>query len=565
MTITDIPRPWLEHYPDGVPAEIDVASLGTIVDLFEKAIAEFPERQALESFGVPMTYEQLGTEARKVAVSLQKMGLKPGDRAAIMLPNVMTYVPLIFGILMAGGVVVNINPLYTSREVTLQLNDSGARVIFVLENFAHTVSDALPNLTVLESAVVIAPGDLLGWKGGLVNFVSRWIKRAVKPFKLPASMRYWHFVHLGTNDKFVPPNITPDDIAFLQYTGGTTGISKGAILSHRNVTANVLQAETWLKPHFVDVGPQVMYTALPLYHIFALTACCMFMTKIGGTQILIANPRDIPALVKQLQKRPPTLLAMVNTLFNALGRAPGIEDVDFSKLNASIGGGMATQASVAQRWHELTGKPITEAYGLSETSPLACANRPDLEEFTGTVGYPVSSTDVTIRSPEDEILPFGESGEVCIRGPQVMLGYWQRPDETAKVMTADGSFRSGDVGILQSNGLVKLVDRIKDMIVVSGLKVFPNEVEDILASHPDVVEAAVIGAPDDHSGEAVTAYVVLQEGASVTAEDIRKFARENLTAYKVPRDVVFRSDLPKSNVGKILRRELREEVAAEKT
>jgi long-chain acyl-CoA synthetase len=563
MTTGTITRPWLEHYPANVPAEIDTSNLGTIVDLFETSVAEFAGRQALESFGVPMTYAQLGAEARKVAASLQKMGLKPGDRAAIMLPNVMAYTPLIFGILMAGGIVVNVNPLYTAREVTLQLNDSGARVLFVLENFAHTITEALPELKTIESAVVVSPGDLLGFKGNIINFISRRIKRAVKPFKLPASMRYWHFARLGMNDKFRPPGIKSEDVAFLQYTGGTTGISKGATLLHRNIMANVAQADAWLRPHFKNEQPQVMITALPLYHIFALTACCLFITKIGGTQILIANPRDIPSLIKQLQKRPPTLLAMVNTLFNALARAPGIEQVDFSKLEASIAGGMATQAVVAARWHELTGKPITEAYGLSETSPMACANRPDLDEFTGTIGYPVSSTDVSIRSPEGEILPYGEPGEVCIRGPQVMAGYWQRPDETAKVMTEDGFFRSGDVGILQENGQVKLVDRIKDMIVVSGMKVFPNEVEDVLASHPAIVEAAVIGLPDDHSGEAVTAYVVLEEGAHVSAEEVRAYAREKLTPYKVPREVVFRTDLSKSNVGKILRRELREEVAAQ--
>ena len=563
MTADNIERPWLDHYPASVPAEIDTTNLGTIVDLFESSVTNYSQRQALMSFGVSMTYGQLGVEARKVAASLQKMGLKPGDRAAIMLPNVMAYTPLIFGILMAGGIVVNVNPLYTAREVTLQLNDSGSRVLFVLENFAHTISEALPDLKTVESAVVISPGDLLGFKGSIINFVSRRIKRAVKPFKLPASMRYWHFIHLGDNDGFKPLEVKPDDVAFLQYTGGTTGVSKGAVLLHRNIIANVTQADAWLSPHFASPESQVMITALPLYHIFALTACCLFTTKIGGMQVLIANPRDIPSLIKELQKRPPTILAMVNTLFNALARAPGIDQVDFSKLETSIAGGMATQAVVAERWHQLTGKPITEAYGLSETSPLACANRPDLDGFTGTVGYPVSSTDVSIRSPEGETLPSGEPGEVCIRGPQVMDGYWQRPDETAKVMTEDGFFRSGDVGILQENGQVKLVDRIKDMIVVSGLKVFPNEVEEVLASHPDIVEAAVIGLPDEHSGEGVVAYVVLVEGASINSDDVRAYARENLTAYKVPRDVVFREDLPKSNVGKILRRELREEVAAQ--
>ena len=561
MTDSKIAMPWLEHYPEGVPAEIDLSNLGTIPDLFEQSVADYSAALAIESFGVTMTYGQLGAEVRRIAISLQKMGLKKGDRAAIMLPNVMAYPPLIYGILMAGGVVVNVNPLYTAREVTLQLNDSGARVIFVLENFAHTVSDSLDKLEKLETAVVIAPGDLLGWKGKLVNFVSRWVKRAVPPFRLPASMRYWHFVHLGSTEKFRPPGITADDIAFLQYTGGTTGISKGATLLHRNVVANVMQAEAWLKPFVKGAGPKVMYTALPLYHIFALTACCLFVTKIGAMQLLIANPRDIPGFVKQLQKRPPNMLALVNTLFNVLSHAPGIEQVDFSDLQLAVAGGMSTQAAVAKRWHELTGKPIVEAYGLSETSPMVTSNRPDIAEFTGTIGYPVSSTVVTIRSPEGDILPAGEAGEVCVHGPQVMAGYWNRPDETAKVMTADGSFRSGDVGVLQEDGQIKLIDRIKDMIVVSGLKVFPNEVEDVLASHPAVLEAAVIGLPDPHSGEAVTAYVVLREGATASAEEIRTFARDRLSGYKVPRSVNMRDELPKTNVGKILRRELRDQVA----
>lgn len=559
MTGTEISRPWLAHYPEGVPADIDTSHTGTVPDLFEKAVSDYAASPALESFGVRMTYAQLGAEARRVAISLQKMGLKKGDRAAIMLPNVMAYPPLIYGILMAGGVVVNVNPLYTSREVTLQLNDSSARVIFVLENFAHTISDSLDDLKTLETAVVVAPGDLLGWKGKLVNFVSRWVKRAVPPFRLPASMRYWHFVHLGGTETFRQPELGAEDIAFLQYTGGTTGVSKGAILLHRNVVANVMQAEAWLSQQIGTGGPKVMYTALPLYHIFALTACCLFITKIGGMQLLIANPRDIPGFVKELQKRPPNMLALVNTLFNVLSRAPGIEQVDFSQLKLAIAGGMSTQAAVAKRWHELTRNPIVEAYGLSETSPMVSANRPDIDTFTGTIGYPVSSTFVTIRSSEGAILPAGEPGEVCVRGPQVMAGYWQKPEETAKVMTEDGSFRTGDVGVMLEDGQIKLIDRIKDMIIVSGLKVFPNEVEDVLASHPAVLEAAVIGCPDPHSGEAVTAYVVLREEAQASADEIRAYARDNLSPYKVPRLVHFRSDLPKSNVGKILRRELREE------
>lgn len=560
MSGQDIPRPWLDHYPPDVPRTIDPEPLGSIVDVFQDAVSRFANRPAVESFGVTMTFAEYGVQARQAAAALQKLGLKKGDRAAIMMPNVMAYPPLIFGILMAGGIVVNVNPLYTPREVTHQLNDSGARIIFVLENFAHTITEALPDLTTLESAVVVSPGDLLGLKGSIINMVSRHVKRAVKPFNLPHSMRFSDFQRTGRNNELQPVTIAQDDVAFLQYTGGTTGVSKGATLTHRNVVSNVLQAETWLTPFFGNVPDHVMYTALPLYHVLALTASCLFMAKIGGCQVLVVNPRDIKALVKLFKTRPPTLLVMVNTLYNVLAQASGMNEADFSKLACCISGGMVTQAAVAKRWKDLTGKPIVEGYGLSETSPVACVNRLDIDEFTGTVGYPVPSTDITIRSPEGDILPLGETGEICIRGPQVMTGYWQRPEETAKVMTDDGFFRSGDVGILQPDGQVKIVDRIKDMIVVSGLKVFPNEVEDVLASHPDVLEAAVIGVPDEHSSEAVAAYVVLREGAAATTEDIRDYARENLTSYKVPKTIEVRDTLPKTNVGKILRRELREEV-----
>ena len=560
MTGQDIQRPWLDHYPAGVPKQIDPEPFGSVVDVFLDAVARFADRPALESFGVQMSFAEYGEQAQRAAAALQKMGLKKGDRAAIMMPNVMAYPPLIFGILIAGGVVVNVNPLYTPREVVHQFNDSGVRVLFVLENFAHTVSEALPELKTLESAVVVSPGDLLGLKGSVINFVSRHIKRAVKPFNLPHSMRFSDFQRIGRNAALQPVEVHRDDIAFLQYTGGTTGLSKGATLTHSNIVANVLQAESWLVPFFGDRSDHVMYTALPLYHILALTASCLFMAKVGGCQVLIVNPRDIKALVKLFQTRPPTLLVMVNTLYNVLAQAPGMKQVDYSSLAVCISGGMATQAAVAKRWKELTGKPIVEGYGLSETSPVACVNRLDIEEFTGTVGYPAPSTDISIRSLEGDILPLGEAGEICIRGPQVMAGYWNNPEETKNVMTADGFFRSGDVGILQPDGQVKIIDRIKDMIVVSGLKVFPNEVEDVLAAHPQVLEAAVIGVPDRHSTETVAAYVVLREGATATAEEIRDYARERLAPYKVPKTVEFRDSLPKTNVGKILRRELREEV-----
>ncbi|MGE3247188.1 MAG: AMP-binding protein [Beijerinckiaceae bacterium] len=561
MTV-DIPRPWLEHYPNGVETEIDPAPLGTVVDVFEKSVADFGPRPALESFGVRLTYAEIGDIAKKAAAALQKFGLKKGDRAAIMMPNVMAYPPLVFGILMAGGVVVNVNPLYTPRELAHQLNDSGARIVFVLENFAHTVAEALNELKTLETAVVVSPGDLLGFKGMVVNAVSRWIKRSVKAFSLPSSMRFADFERVGAHAAFTPVEIGREDPAFLQYTGGTTGVSKGAVLLHRNIVANVLQCEKWMVPFFGERDDHVMYTALPLYHILALTGSCLFMVKIGACQVLIANPRDIDGLAKLFKSRPPTLVVMVNTLYNVLAQHPGMKDLDFSRLAACISGGMATQAAVAKRWKELTGKPIIEGYGLSETSPVVCVNRLDIEEWTGTIGYPVASTDVSVRSPDGDLVPLGEAGELCVKGPQVMAGYWQRPDETAKVMTDDGFFRTGDVAVLQPDGEVKIVDRLKDMIAVSGLKVFPNEVEDVLASHPKVLEAAVIGVPDEHSGEAVAAYIVPREGETATADEIRTFAREKLTSYKVPKIVEFRDALPKTNVGKILRRELRDEVIA---
>lgn len=553
-------RPWLGHYPPGVAHEIDETLAGTIVDIFNESITRYADRPALESFGVQMTYAELGENARRIGAALERTGMKKGDRVAIMMPNVMAYVPVMFGIILAGGVVVNVNPLYTPSELSRQINDSGARAIFVLENFAHTVDESIDEMKTLEAAIVVSPGDLLGLKGMIVNGVSRYVKRSVKSFKLPGSVRLSKFLGWGDLQNFKPAECARDDLAFLQYTGGTTGVSKGAMLQHRNIVANVLQCEGWLLPQFEMPDDVVMYTALPLYHILSLTASCLFMFRIGACQVLIANPRDIPGFIKLMQQRPPTLLVLVNTLYNVLAQAKGAKEVDFSGLRLCISGGMATQAAVAERWKALTGKPIIEGYGLSETSPVVCVNRLDIESFTGTIGYPVASTDVSIRSPEGEVLPAGEPGELCVRGPQVMAGYWQRPDETANVMTGDGFFRTGDVAVMQDDCQIRIVDRLKDMIAVSGLKVFPNEVEDVLASHPAVMEAAVIGVPDEHSGEAVSAFVVLQEGAEVSEGDLRAYAREKLTSYKVPKSIAFRDDLPKTNVGKILRRELRDEV-----
>lgn len=551
-------RPWLSSYPAQVPKTIDEARIGTLNDIFRQAVADYPNRAAVDSFGTRMTYAVLGREADAVASWLQGQGLKKGDRVAIMLPNVMAFPAILFGVLLAGGTVVNVNPLYTPRELTYQLKDSGARFLFVLENFAATVEESLPDLT-LDRVVLVTPGDLLGLKGAIVNLVSRHVKKAVKPFSLPQAVAFKTVIANGARQKPQTVAVSPDDVAFLQYTGGTTGIAKGATLLHRNVTANVLQCEAWMRPFFGDREDHVMVTALPLYHIFALTVCAMLMTRIGGCQLLIANPRDIPGFVKTLQKSRITLMSGLNTLYNALANAPGIEKVDFSQMVFAVSGGMATQEAVARKWKAVTGQPIVEGYGLSETSPVVCANRLDIEEFTGTIGYPLPSTDVSIRSSDGTALPSGERGELCVKGPQVMAGYWQRPDETAKVMTTDGWFRTGDIAVMLPDGQIKIVDRMKDMVLVSGFNVYPNEVEDVIVKHPGVMEAAVIGLPDEHSGEAVVAYVVRRNQA-LTVEELREFCRENLTGYKVPRRIEFRETLPKTNVGKVLRRALKEEV-----
>jgi len=558
-------RPWLAHYPPAVPPTIDEAGVGTLADLIRSAYETYPDREAFESFGKSISFAEIGRAARAFAAWLQTQGFKKGDRIALMMPNILANPATIFGTLLGGFTVVNVNPLYTARELTHQLNDSGARALVVIENFAHVVEEARPNLK-LESIVIATAGDLMGFKGAIVNFVARKIKKVVKPYNLPGAVPLKTI--LAQPGAMSPVTVTPEDVAFLQYTGGTTGVAKGAALTHRNVASNVEQAALWLgwaiePPHGRSDYQHVMVTALPLYHIFALTCCCMFMLRIGAKGLLIANPRDIAGFIKILKGSRFTLISGVNTLYNALASHPDIKDVDFSELRFSVAGGMATQAAVAKRWKEVTGKPIIEGYGLSETSPMASVNRPDISEFTGTIGFPLSSTDFVIRDAEGHDLAPGEPGEICIRGPQVMTGYWNRPDETAKVMTADGFFRSGDIGVLLPDGQFKVVDRMKDMVLVSGFNVYPNEVEDVLAKHPGVLESAVIGLPDEHSGEAVTAFVVKRDPA-VTSEELRAFCKENLTGYKVPKQIIFRDALPKTNVGKVLRRALREEVAAQK-
>jgi long-chain acyl-CoA synthetase len=555
-------KPWLSAYPPGVPATIDEGGLVTLAEMFRESVRAFSDRPAVESFGKRLTYAELGKAADAVASWLQAQGLRPGDRVAIMLPNVMAYPAILHGILTAGYTVVNVNPLYTPRELVHQLRDAGARILFVLENFGHTVEEALPNLR-LDKVVVVSLGDLLGLKGTIVNFISRHVKKMVKPYSLPGPVTFAAVLAAGRSSPPASAAVGLEDVAFLQYTGGTTGVAKGATLTHRNVAANVVQMETWMKAHIGGRTDHVMVTALPLYHIFALTVCGLLMGRLGACQLLVANPRDIPGFAKILKGAKFTLMSGVNTLYNALANCPQVKEVDFSKLVLSVSGGMATQAAVAKKWKELTGCPIVEGYGLSETSPVVCANRLDIEEFTGTIGYPIPSTDVSIRDADGNVLPEGQPGELCVKGPQVMRGYWHRPDETQKVMTADGFFRTGDVAVILPDGKVKIVDRMKDMVLVSGFNVYPNEVEDVLATHPGVLEVAVIGVPDEASGEAVAAYVVKKDPA-VTADDLRAHARENLTGYKVPRVIEFRDSLPKTPVGKVLRRALRDEVLGQK-
>lgn len=549
-------RPWLAGYPNAVPADIDVPLLPTLAELIVRSTQEFAEKPAFISFGKTLTFREIGAAASAIAGYLQAQGFKKGDRIAIMMPNVMAYPAVMFGCLIGGYTVVNVNPLYTVRELTHQINDSGAEAIFVLENFASVVAEALPH-TNLKKVVIAQAGDLLGLKGKIVSFVAKYVKKVVPAYTLPAATMLPDAMRAGAAAGMKPVDVALDDLAFLQYTGGTTGVSKGAALTHRNVAANVVQCDAFLGWAIRSIPDNVMVTALPLYHIFALTCCCLFMMRIGAACLLIANPRDIPGFIGILQKTRFTLMSGVNTLYNALANHPEIRKVDFSNLKFCVAGGMATQSAVAKNWKSVTGCSIVEGYGLSETSPVLTINRPDLPEFSGTIGYPMPSTDIELRDAEGKAVPMGEAGEICARGPQVMPGYWQRPDETAKVMTADGFFRTGDIGVQLPDGTFKIVDRLKDMILVSGFNVYPNEVEEVIAQHPGVLEVAVIGVPDPQSTEAVAAYIVKKD-PDLDAETIRAHCRTTLTAYKVPRVIHFREALPKTNVGKVLRRMLRE-------
>ncbi|GJE77054.1 AMP-binding protein [Methylorubrum suomiense] len=554
-----VERPWLSAYPPGIPHDIQTDALGTVIDLFDRSVLRFAERPALTCFGATLRYREVGVAAQAVAAWLAAHGFGRGDRIAVMMPNVPACPVTLLGVLVAGCTVVNVNPLYTPRELAAQLNDSGARVLFVLENFGHTVEKALSEMPSLERVVVAGPGDLLGLKGRIVNTVSRRLKKAVPPFSLPSArmMRFEAVLKAGRRLERPAITVEPGDLAFLQYTGGTTGIAKAAMLTHANIMANVEQGRVWFRGSEDDPDPKVAVTALPLYHIFALTACFFFFFRIGGCCLLIPNPRDIDGFVKTLSRTRFTNLAGVNTLFNALNNHPKIASVDWSQLKYVVGGGMAVQSSVAARWKAITGQTILEGYGLSETSPVVSANPLGLKDWSGTIGFPLPSTDVSIRGADGSTLPYGVPGELCVRGPQVMAGYWNRPEETRAAMTEDGFFRTGDVAVMTPDGQLRIVDRMKDMILVSGFNVYPNEVEDVLATHPAVVECAVVGAPCEESGEMVVAHVVLRD-AACSHDALRAHARAGLTGYKVPRKFVVQQALPKTNVGKVLRRALRD-------
>lgn len=551
---------WIKGYPKGVPAEIDYTRYRSLVQLLDEAFSKYATRNAYVCMDKFMTYGELDVMSKKLGAWLQAQGLSKGARVAIMMPNVLQYPVAIAAILRAGFTVVNVNPLYTPRELEHQLNDSGAEAIIILENFATTLEKVVAR-TKVKVAVVASMGDLLGTaKGAVVNFVVRNIKKMVPAYSLPQAMRFNQVLKQAERMVLKPVELGHDDIAFLQYTGGTTGLSKGAMLSHRNVIANILQNEVWLQPA-MDKPPKVeamiFVCALPLYHIFALTVCCLMGTRLGGMNILIPNPRDIPGLVKELGKYKFNILPAVNTLYNGLLHNADFAKLDFSALKLCNGGGMAVQKAVNDRWRQITGKSIVEGYGLSETSPVATANPADADEFTGTIGLPIPSTEIAILDDYSEPVPLGQPGEIAIRGPQVMVGYWNRPEDTASVMTADGFFKSGDIGIMDARGHVTIVDRKKDMVLVSGFNVYPNEVEGVVAMHPGVLECAVVGVKDEATGEAVKLFVVRRD-PELTAEQLMDYCHQELTGYKRPKIIEFRNELPKTNVGKILRRELRD-------
>ncbi|MFC4727648.1 long-chain fatty acid--CoA ligase [Coralloluteibacterium thermophilus] len=554
-------RPWLASYPAGVPQQIDPGEYPSIISVLQSSLEKYRDRPAFSHMGRSITYAQVDAYSRQFAAYLLgELKLRKGDRVAIMMPNCLQYPIATFGVLRAGLTVVNTNPMYTARELKHQLVDSGASAILVLDNFGRTVQEVLADTQVTQ-VITTGLGDLLPFpKGAIVNFVLKHVKKMVPDYDIRGAIRFRDALAAGERHALPSVDIAPDDIAFLQYTGGTTGVSKGAMLTHRNLVANMQQASTWIGTN-ARMGEEVIITALPLYHIFALTANCLVFMKFGGHNHLITNPRDMPGFVKELSKVPFTAITGVNTLFNGLLNTPGFDKLDFSHLSLSLGGGTAVQRSVAERWKQVTGCTLVEAYGLTETSPAACINPMDLEEYNGSIGLPVPSTDACILGEDGRPLPAGEIGELCIRGPQVMKGYWQHPEETARIIDADGWLHTGDMARMDEKGFFYVVDRKKDMILVSGFNVYPNEVEDVVAMMPGVLEVAAVGVPDEKSGEAVKVVIVKKDPA-LTEEQVRAHARENLTGYKQPKYVEFRSELPKSNVGKILRRELREEAVA---
>jgi long-chain acyl-CoA synthetase len=547
---------WLKSYPAGVPAEINIDQYASVREVLEDSCAKFGSRPAYSCMGRTITFDELDRLSAAFGAFLQGRGLAKGARVALMMPNVLQYPVCLFGILRAGYTVVNVNPLYTPRELEHQLTDSGAEMIVVVENFAHTVAEVLSR-TQVKHVVVTTIGGMLGLKGMLVDFVLRHVKKMIPAWDIPGAMPLSDALAEGRRGKLERVELGHDDIAFLQYTGGTTGVAKGAMLLHRNIVANLLQAGAWVKP-FIGDRRHVVITPLPLYHIFSLTANCLTFMTLGAENVLITNPRDIPGLVKEMSKHSFTAFTGVNTLFNALLNNAEFQKLDFSTLQLTLGGGMAVQQAVAERWEKVTGKALIEAYGLTETSPAATINPLDLPEYNGAIGLPISSTDLVLRDDDGKEVPLGERGEICIKGPQVMAGYWKRPEETAQIIDRDGWLATGDIGVIDERGFVRIVDRKKDMILVSGFNVYPNEIEAVVAMHTGVLECAAVGVPDAKSGEAVKLFVVKKDPA-LTVEALLAHCREQLTGYKCPRDVEFRTELPKSNVGKILRRELRDE------
>ncbi len=551
-------RPWFKNYPPGVPHEVDMDEYRSIVSVFDKAVETFGPRPAFSNMGKVLTYSEVDELSRHFAAYLLgELKLKKGDRVAIMMPNCLQYPIAIFGILRAGLTVVNVNPMYTARELRHQLIDSGASALLVIDNFGHTVQEVFGD-TSLKQVITTGLGDLLGFpKGPLVNFVLKYVKKMLPDYDIPGSVRFKDTLTLGRMQSLPEVDIDAEDIAFLQYTGGTTGVAKGAMLTHRNMVANMQQAGVWVGTG-LDPGNEAIVTALPLYHIFALTANGLVFMKLGGLNHLISNPRDMPGFVKELQKTRFTAITGVNTLFNGLLNTPGFDKVDFSPLKMTLGGGMAVQRAVAERWKKVTGVTLVEAYGLTETSPAVCINPTNLKDYNGAIGLPLSSTDVCLKDDDGKVLTtIGDVGELCVKGPQVMKGYWQRPEETANVIDDAGWLHTGDMAKMDDGGFFYIVDRKKDMILVSGFNVYPNEVEDVIASMDGVLEVAAIGVPDEKSGEAVKVFIVRKD-PSLTADQVKAYCRENLTGYKQPRMVEFRDDLPKTNVGKILRKELRD-------